>query len=477
MKNNRRNFLKLTGLAGFSMAGASILQGFSSGLKSNNTRLSLNYDKKSHVQRFNMSGYAAPKLNTVRIGVIGLGGRGASHVVRMTKIEGVEIKGLCDLLPERANATKKLIKDSGHNPAIYTGNKEEWQKLCEREDIDLVLITTPWHMHASMAVYAMNHGKHVASEVPAAGTLEECWQLVETSERTRKHCMMMQNTCYDSFQLLTLNMARQGFFGEIVHADCAYNTSKMKNNFSKDRYWNMWWLKQYANRKGNIYPTHGLGPVCQIMDINRGDKMDYLVSVESNDFMMAEMARKLASTDEFFKPYVDKDFRGNMNTTTIRTTKGRTIMLQHDASSPRPHTKIHGIYGTKGSALEYPLPARISTGLDGWVSPEEFKLLEEKYTPNIVKKIGKEAKRIGGHGGMDFLMSWRLIDCLRNGLPLDMDVYDAAALSSVLPLSEWSVNNHSNSIDVPDFTAGAWKKNQANMDISLEKGGNTNVRK
>src|SRR5690606_14012072 len=156
---------------------------------------------------------------------------------------------------------------------------------------------------------------------------------------------------------------------------------------------------------------------------------------------MGKMAEKLASSDNFYKPFVDKDFRGNINTTTIRTAKGRTIMLQHAASSQRTHTLIHGIYGTQASALEYPLPARISTGLDGWASPEEFESLAIQYTPELVKKVGEMAKRIGGHGGMDFLMSWRLIDCLRHGLPLDMDVYDAALWSVVFPLSEWSVNN------------------------------------
>jgi hypothetical protein len=178
-----------------------------------------------------------------------------------------------------------------------------------------------------MAVYAMNHGKHAATEVPAAGTLEECWQLVETAEQTRKHVMMLENYCYMPFQLLTLSMARKGFFGEIVHGECAYNTSKMKNNFNKNFYWDMWWLKMYATRRGNIYPTHGLGPVCQIMDMNRGDKMEFLVSVEGKDFMIGSKAKELASTDDFFKPFAEKDYRGNINTTIIKTEKGRTIKL------------------------------------------------------------------------------------------------------------------------------------------------------
>ncbi|MNY30595.1 Glycosyl hydrolase family precursor [compost metagenome] len=210
------------------------------------------------------------------------------------------------------------------------------------------------------------------------------------------------------------------------------------------------------------------------MNINRGDQMSYLVSVSSNDFMMNEMAKELAAKDAFYKPYVGKAYRGNMSTTTIKTHLGRTMMIQHDVTSPRPYSRLHLISGTKGTAQKYPLPARISTSHEGWVSDAEFKALEQKYTPNLVKKIGEMAKAVGGHGGMDFLMDWRTIDCLRNGLPLDQDVYDAALWSSILPLSEWSVNNRSNSIDVPDFTGGSWKKNLP-VDISLSKGGTTGV--
>ena len=326
-----------------------------------------------------------------------------------------------------------------------------------------------------MAIYAMSQGKHVATEVPAAGTLEECWQLVQTAEKTRKHLMMLENYAFMEFQLLTLSMARQGFFGEVVHGDCAYNTSKMSNNFGKTVYWNMWWLRQYAARRGNISPTHGLGPVCQIMDINRGDRLDFLVSVESKDFMMAKKAQELAQGDSFYTEFAGKEYRGNMSTTVIRTVQGRTIMLQHDATSPSPHNLIHGIYGTEGAALYDPPPPRLAGGKHQWVSPDQFAALKEKYTPALHKKMGELASS-SGHGGSDLLIDWHLIDCLRNGLPLDQDVYDAAAWSSVVPLSRWSVLNRSNSIAIPDFTAGAWKTNPRNMDIEFARGGaNTKV--
>ena len=424
---------------------------------------------------FNMSGYAAPKMDTVRLGFIGLGQRGPGHVVRSSKIEGVEITGLCDLRPDKVDATLKRIEGSGHKPATYSGDENAWKKMCDRKDIDLVYISSPWHLHAPMALYAMNQGKHVAIEVPGVLTMEKCWEVVETSERTRKHCMYLENCCYDFFEMLTLNMVRQGIFGDIIHGEGAYIHTLVDLNFKKDGYWDMWRLKENYKGDGNLYPGHGLGPVAQAMDINRGDKMDYLVSLSGADFTMGERARELAATDNFFKPYENKPYRGNMNTTVIRTSKGRTIMLQHDVSSPRVYSRLHLISGTKGAAQKYPLPGRISMGHKDWLSEAEMKALEETYRPPIVKKIGELAKQVGGHGGMDFLMNWRLVDCLRNGLPLDIDVYDTAAWSSIISLSKQSVSKRSSSVDIPDFTKGAWKKNKP-VDISMEKGGTTGVR-
>lgn len=427
---------------------------------------------KPQWQRFNMAGFTAPPLKTVRVGIIGLGNRGPSHLRTLIQIEGVEIQALCDKDPARVQKALQHLENTEHTPTCYTESETDWKKLCEREDIDLVVITTPFYLHAPMAIYAMEKGKHVASEVPAAGTLEECWQLVQTAEVTRRHMMMLENYSYMPFHLLTINMAREGFFGDIVHGEGAYNTSKMKNNFSKTTYSDMWWLKQYAERRGNIYPTHGLGPVCQVMDINRGDRLDFLVSVESADFGMAHKARELAKDDPTFADFAKCTYRGNINNTLIRTVKGRTILLQHDATTPSPHNLIHGIHGTHGAALYDPPPPRISTGNHHWASQEEFAQIEKNYTPQIFHQMG-EITRTSGHGGSDLLMMWHLIDCLRNGLPLDQDVYDAASWSAIVPLSQWSVLNRSQSIDVPDFTHGEWKTNPQNMDIALAKGGAT----
>lgn len=465
MKKHRRDFLKYAAITGLGMSSTSLFPALAS------VNEQEQYPKKS--SHFNMCGFAAPKIDTVRIGFIGLGNRGPWAVDRMIHIEGTSVAALCDIRAEKVNAVVKALEGTAHHPATYSGGKDEWKKLCERKDIDLVYIATPWALHTPIAVYAMQQGKHVCIEVPAAKTVEECWQLVETSEQTKKHCMILENCCYDFFELLTLNLSRQGLLGEIVHADGGYIHSLLEGNFSKEKYHDMWRLKENF-RNGNLYPTHGLGPIAQTMNINRGDKMDYLVAVSGKDFQMAAMAKELAAKDAYYKPYTTKKYRGNMNTTTIKTANGATIMLQHDVTSPNVYSRIFKVSGTKGSALKYPLEGRIAFGHEEWQTTDQYKKLEEQYQPAIVKKVGELAKQLGGHGGMDFLMDWRTIDCLRNGLPLDIDVYDAAAWSSIAPLSEWSVAHRSNSIDIPDFTRGAWKTNQP-IDITLEKGGTTKV--
>lgn len=464
MSNPRREFLKLAGLG---LAGVS-LPDFS---KAESMDQVYQLSQRQHIQRFNMSGFAAPKIPTVRVGIIGLGNRGPGAVDRLSKIEGVEIKALCDLVPEKVEKAKKQLEGTAHKPEGYSGSVYAWKKMIDRPDLDLVYIATPWDWHVPMAVYSMENGKHTAVEVPAAKTLEECWQLVETSEKTQKHCMQLENTCYDFFELMTLNMARDGFFGEIVHTEGAYIHDLLALNFQKGGYEDMWRLKENY-RDGNLYPTHGLGPISQVMNLNRGDQMDYLTSLSSKDFHMENMARDMAEKDQFYASFAEKGYRGNMNTTVVKTKKGRSIMIQHDVTSPRPYSRLHVISGTKGFAQKYP-DQKVSQGHD-WFNEEEMKALQEKYTPEIVKKVGELAKQIGGHGGMDFMMDWRLIDCLRNGLPLDQDVYDAVLWSSITPLSEWSVANRSNSIDVPDFTAGSWKTNKP-VEITLQGGGTTKV--
>jgi hypothetical protein len=471
MSFNRRKFLRNVTVGAGALA---------TGLPSFNGLLANELEETDYIAKLgrpaggNMSGYAAPKLDKVRIGFIGLGMRGPGAVQRMSHIEGVEIKALCDKYPDRVTKAQEILKKAGLPAAKEYSGEEGWKALCESNEIDLVYICTPWSLHTPMAVYSMNNGKHAATEVPAALTVEDCWKLVETSEKTRKHCMMLENCCYDFFELLTLNMARDGVFGEIMHAEGAYIHDLLDLNFNKNGYADMWRLKENIALNGSVYPTHGLGPVAQCMNINRGDQFDYLTSMSTNDFMMAARAEELAAKDPFFDQFTGKKYRGNMNTTMIHTVKGKTIMVQHDVSSPRPYSRIHLISGTKGMARKWPAPQRIALG-HSWVKQEEMKQYEEKYTPEIVKKIGDLAKQVGGHGGMDFMMDWRLIDCLRNGLPLDQDVYDAALWSVVVPLSAKSIKKRSDSVDVPDFTRGAWKTNKP-LTLTLAGGGTTGVR-
>ncbi|HEY1201909.1 MAG TPA: Gfo/Idh/MocA family oxidoreductase [Niastella sp.] len=478
MSNDRRSFLKNTTAA----AGGLILpwlNGFASADALNDDVARAVNKSKKRKQVFNMSGYAAPKIPVVRIGYVGIGGRGSWAVTRMTNIKNIEIKALCDVREPAVKQNQQTLKKAGLPAAKeYYGDDYAWKKMCEQEDLDLIYIATPWQWHTPIAVYAMEHGKHVAVEVPAACTLEECWQLVETSERTKKHCMQLENCCYDFFETLTINMAQQGVLGELVHGEGAYIHALLEGLFgarpkTPDDYAGEGaWRWKENQKNGNLYPTHGLGPVAQAMNINRGDKMDYLTSMSSNDFMMEALAEKLAAADDWYKQYTGKHYRGNMNTSVVKTNKGKTIMVQHDISSPRPYSRIHALSGTKGFVQKFPSP-QIAFG-HGIANEAEMKKLEDQYTPELIRHVETAAKKIGGHGGMDFIMDWRLIDCLRNGLALDQDVYDLATWCAVTPLSIWSVAHRSNSIDMPDFTGGSWKTNKP-VDLSLRGGGDTEI--
>ncbi|MBI5856333.1 MAG: Gfo/Idh/MocA family oxidoreductase [Sphingobacteriales bacterium] len=473
MDNNRRKFLRRvivgTGALAVGIPGLAKMSG------TGDEEINRSKENEASDQHFNMCGYAAPKIETVRIAVVGLGQRGSEAVERLSFIDGLEIVALCDKYSDRVAASQKTLEKMKRPKAKEYSGEEGWKALCESKDIDLVYTPTPWHLHTPVALLAMKNGKHAAVEVPAAKTIDECWQLVETSEKTKKHCMMLENCCYDFFEQLTLNMTRQGMFGELVHAEGAYIHDLSKDwLFNKNAYADMWRLKENASRNGNLYPTHGLGPVAQCMNINRGDKMDYMVSMSTHDFSLNTMAKDLASKDSFFNEYVGKPYRGNMNTSMIKTNKGKTIMVQHDVSSPRPYSRIHVLSGTKGSVGKWPSPEKISFG-HRWIKKEELDELYKKHSTPIVNHIGAIAKDVGGHGGMDFIMDWRLIDCLRNGLPLDQDVYDAALWSCIAPLSESSVAKKSKTMDIPDFTRGAWKKNKP-VSLSLDGGATTQVR-
>jgi predicted dehydrogenase len=354
--------------------------------------------------------------------------------------------------------TQDILKEREFPQAdSYTGS-EDWKKICEREDIDLIYICTHWDLHTPIAVYAMEQGKHVATEVPAAITIDECWQLVNTAEKTRRHCMQLENCNYDFFELATLNMARKGLLGEIVHAEGAYIHDLRKLNFdTTGYYWDMWRLRHNEKRNANLYPTHGFGPICHTLNIHRGDKMEYLVSLSSDQFGMTAFAEEKFGVDSDFAKREYK--RGDMNTTLIKTKNGKSMLIQHDVTSPRPYSRIHMLSGTKGFVQKWPIQG-ISLEPFGhsFLGDEEMEALLAEYEHPITKEVGELARKVGGHGGMDFTMDYRLIHCLRNGLPLDQDVYDAAEWSAIVELSEKSIENQSTSIKIPDFTRGAWNK-------------------
>ncbi|MGL4293773.1 MAG: Gfo/Idh/MocA family protein [Bacteroidales bacterium] len=408
-----------------------------------------------------------PKMDVVRVGFIGLGMRGPGAVQRFTHIPGVEIKALCDLHTDRAEKAQKILTGAGLPEAtLYGGSEDAWKELCQREDIDLVYIATDWKRHAPMMIYAMEQGKHVACEVPAAMSLEEIWQVVNTAERTRKHCMQLENCVYDFFELTTLNMAQQGLFGEILHAEGAYihNLESFWNDYEGD-----WRLQYNKDHRGDVYPTHGMGPACQLLDIHRGDKMNYLVSIDTKSVNIPHYIQQVRGED------LGNFSNGDHMMTMIRTEKGKTIQIQHNVATPRPYSRMYQLTGTKGFANKYPVEGYLfdNAQLDTTIVknhenldshncvPEEVKqAMMQQYKHPIHQELEETAKKVGGHGGMDYIMDYRLVYCLRNGLPLDMDVYDLAEWCCLVPLTKISLENNSAPVEIPDFTRGSWNKVQ-----------------
>lgn len=401
-------------------------------------------------------------IDTVRVGFVGLGMRGPSAVYRFTFIDGTRTVALCDLIPERVEKAQDILVNAGKPRAAEYSGEEGYKQLCERDDIDLVYLAVPWQLHTTIAVYAMEHGKHVAIEVPAATNIAECWALVNTAERTRRHCMMLENCIYDDFELTSLNMAQNGVFGEIVHVEGAYihNLDPFWDHYQGD--WRMEFNKKH---RGDVYPTHGLGPAANVLNIHRGDKMDYLVAMDSDSFHGKDLSEKR---------YGDREYaNGDHTGTLIRTHNGKTIEIQHDTYNPRPYSRMYQITGTEGFCNKYPNngfaveSSKVDSSLEydnldaeRYVSEEVRDALMKQYQHPITKEnsLLQTAKKVGGHGGMDFIMDYRLIYCLHNGLPLDQDVYDAAEWSCLTELTEVSILNGSMPVIMPDFTRGDWDK-------------------
>lgn len=390
----------------------------------------------------------------VRLAIIGVGGRGSGLLQNFLATEGIEVAAVCDVVKEKTErAQARVEKAGGKPPAIYAAGERDFENLLAREDVDLAVIATPWKWHVPMATFAMRHGKHAVTEVPAAMTLKDCWDLVNTSEATRRHCMMLENCCYGYTELMVLNMVRKGMLGDLTHGAGAYNHDLRSILFS-DRGEGLWRRFEHLNRNGNLYPTHGLGPVAHYMNINRGDRFESMVSMSSPVRSLAFYRGEHLKPDD---PRMKEVYKcGDQNTSLIKTANGLLIRLEHNVSSPEPYDRVNLIAGTKGIFRDY--PPRIY--IDGMSKNDQFETLD-RYKPEFEHELwrnaGDLARKLGGHGGMDFLMAYRLIECMHKGLPPDMDVYDAAAWSAPTPLSEASVAAGSAPMKFPDFTRGQWK--------------------
>lgn len=402
-----------------------------------------------------MIGVKFDRHEKVRLGLVGAGGRGSSLLDNFLAIDNVEVSAVCDIVPEKCTQAQALVARHGQAraAAIYTGNDKAFEALAKRDDIDLVVVATSWDFHVPVATFAMKQGKHVAVEVPAARTIDDCWDLVNTSEKTRRHCVQLENCCYGYNEMLVNRMVHAGVLGELMHGGAAYLHDLRSLLFSSEGE-GQWRRFEHLNRNGNLYPTHGLGPVAFYMDINRGDRFEYMVS-------MSSMSTSLAFYRDAHLPANDPRRKetyacGDQNTSLIKTSQGRMIRLEHNVSSPTPYDRINLIAGTKGIFKDYP-PLIYVDGQprEEWVPIDSFK---KEFEPPLWTKMGEIAAKLGGHGGMDFLECYRLVLAMRQGTEPDIDVYDAAAWSAPGPLSELSVSHGSAPQQFPDFTRGQWKQ-------------------
>jgi len=404
-----------------------------------------------------VTGFSAKPLDEVRLGLVGVGHMGMNHVRSLLDIEGCRIQAVCDIVSAKVQEVQTLVRNKGFaTPTGYSRGERDFERLCGEEDCDLILTATPWRWHVPVCLAAMANGKHAATEVPAACTVEDCWRLVEAAERHKRHCVMMENCCYGRNEMQMLMMARAGLFGELLHGEGGYLHDLRSVQFAEDGE-GLWRRAHSQTRNGNLYPTHGLGPVAQCMSINRGDCFDYLVSTSSPARGLADYA---AGHFEDGDPRREEVFvNGDVNTVLIKTREGRSIVVQHNVDSPRPYSRIGLLQGTRGIMRAYPDPRvhiEARSPAHAW---ERLDAYRPEFEHPLWKAQGKAAHG-KSHGGMDYIEDYRLIQCLREGSATDMDVYDAAAWSVIAPLSEKSVAHRAQSVDIPDFTRGRWNERQ-----------------
>ena len=454
MKNiDRRNFLKKTSLSAAAIATASTLSA-----------------EERHIERpvasQYMGDFAAPKIETVRVAVIGVGARGPGHLKFAASLPGTEIVAISDLYEDLATKWAAEAKEIGagerHKKVkTYFGSEDKWREMLKEVKPDMVFIATNWKNHAVMAIEAMKAGAHAFVEVPIAVTIDEMWEIVDASERTQKHCMMMENVNYSRDELMFLNMCREGLIGEILHGEASYIHELRFQMEEQERGTGSWRTHHYANRNGNLYPTHGLGPVAQYMNLGRSeDSFDSIVSFSTPARGRQLYAEKNYEADHKWNQL---DYKGgDLNTSIIKTNYGKTIMVQWDETSPRPYSRLNLIQGTTGTLAGFPTRVALEGGVEGatenhhrWAQGEQLAMLREKYDHPLYKRLN-DATKDTGHGGMDGIMVYRIIECLQKGLPLDQNVYEGCFWSAVSPLSERSVATGGAPQIFPDFTRGNW---------------------
>ncbi len=453
---NRRNFLKKTALSATAISSAGIIPN------------SLHALPARPIYSQYMGGFKAPPLETVRIAIIGVGARGPGHLKLAASLEGTEIVAICDLYEDLvvkwSEEAKKIGKGDRHqNVQNYYGEEDAWKKMLQETRPDMVFIATNWANHAPMAIETMKQGAHALVEVPLALTLKELWEIVDTSEKMQKHCMMMENVNYGRDELLFLNMCRQGVIGELLHGEAAYIHDLRFQMQEVERGTGSWRTPHYAKRNGNLYPTHGLGPVAQYMNLGRQeDSFKSLVSYSS-----PALGRSLYAQDNFPKDHKWNQYNftgGDINTSILKTEMGRTILVQWDETSPRPYTRLNLIQGTKGTLAGFPTRVALENGFEDistdhhkWIDGENMQRIYEKYDHPLYKRLSSSTST-SGHGGMDGIMIYRIIECLQKGEPLDQNVYEGCFWSAVAPLSEASVLQEGMPQKFPDFTRGKWKE-------------------
>jgi predicted dehydrogenase len=405
---------------------------------------------------FGLELQAGEGLAVARLGFVGVGARGTGLLKTVLDVPGAEVRAVCDIDEAAARNAQALVgARTGATPDAYTDGDRDWASLCARDDLDAVVIATPWEWHAPIAIAAMRAGKYVGTEVPACGTVKECWDLVRTSEKTGMPCMMLENVNYFRSVLAMTRMAHEGVLGEITHAQAGYQHDCRFLAFTDDGRLT-WRGKHFAEKNGNLYPTHAIGPVAWWMDINRGDRFVRLSSASTVSRSLKDYARAKFGADH---PLAKRDYaQGDVNTSLIETANGRTITLYYNTSSPRPYDLTLRLQGTKGiiegGAERVYLEGKSPD--DQW---EPFGPYQERDEHPLWDALEEPALKNGGHGGCDYITLYEFVKAVRTRAQTPQDVYDAAAWSAMVPLSIESVSKHGQSVEVPDFTEGKWKTN------------------